>query len=172
MIARIIPITLLSLVCCLAPPAPVHAFDIWRHPEIAGKNTLFIDTAVIAVSFYDGFIPPPPLDIRLDYMLPVFLPFSLGAYMKTPDPNLKSFGVKMAYHFDLRVPQADFYAAYAFDLGFVRNKILEEYGDEKQDIHYYDFRIGVRYLFGIVGIALETGFKLRGFDIALSIKLL
>ena len=160
----------LSLVCFLAP---AHSLDLWRHPEIAEKNTLFIDAAVIAISFYDGFIPPPPLEIRADYMLPVFLPFSIGAYMKTPDPNLKSFGLRTAYHFDLREPNTDLYVMYAFDLGFVRNKILAEYGDEKQPLHYYDFRIGVRYLFfGVFGLSLETGFKLRGFDVAFTIKLM
>jgi hypothetical protein len=105
-------------------------------------------------------------------MLPLFLPVSLGAYVRVPDPNLKSFGLRAAYHIDLRNPRLDLYFLYRFDLGFLRNNLLIEYGDEAQDRYYYDFRVGIRYLTGLyIALALETDFKFQGINFGVSIKI-
>jgi hypothetical protein len=161
----------LALVLAL-PAARIPALELWRHPQAAEANALFLDAAFARVSFTEGFILPPPVELRVDYVLPVFLPVSVGAYMKTPNPNLTSFGLRAGYHVDIGDSKTDLYAVYVFDLGFLRNDLLEAYGDKPQPLLFYDFRAGVRRLFGsFFCIALETDFKLRGLLLTLSIKL-
>ena len=152
---------------------PAHTLNLWQYPEAADRNSLFIDVDFCGLSFTEGFSIGEPLEIRADYILPFVLPFSVGAFFKTPYPNLKSFGTRLGYHIDIDAPKTDIYVLYAFDFGFVRNDLLEEYGDEIQPIHYYDFRVGLRQIFrSYICISLETGFKLRGLRFALSIKIL
>jgi hypothetical protein len=151
---------------------PLPALDLWRHPESAEKNALFVDVGFSSLSFSEGVLFGLPLEIRFDYLLPVPLPVSAGAFFKTPYPNLKSFGARVGYHLDIRDPKTDLYAVYVFDFGFIRNDLLKEYGDEEQPVHYYDFRIGVRRLFGsFFCAAVETDFKIFGLLLMLSIKI-
>ena len=155
--------------------ASLHAFDImniWRHSEIAGKNSVFADIAVAPLVFDDFDFPVLPLDLRIEYLPPVPVPLSVGVFLKTPNPNLKSFGVRLGYHFDLLDSFTDFYFVYSFDFGFLLNELLEEHNDTPADIHYYDFRLGVRRFFGsFIGIAVETGFKFESIIFMLSIKI-
>ena len=153
--------------------ASLPAQYFWRHPEIAGKNSLFADVGLAPLVF-DGFhFPVLPLELRVDYLPPLPAPFSFGLFMKTPNPNLKSFGVRTAYHLDLNNPKTDLYFAYVFDFGFVRNGLLKKYGDDPVRPHYYDFRVGVRYFFArFFGVALESDFKAGGVIIMVSVKIL
>jgi hypothetical protein len=154
------------LVCAASANA-----EFWRHPEIAGKNSLFADVGLAPLVFDGMEFPVLPLEIRVDWLPPLPLPFSAGLFLKTPNPNLNSFGVRLGYHFDLRLPMTDLFFAYVFDFGFVRNDILEKYNDNPVPIHWYDFRVGVRHFFGpIVGLALESDFKAGGIILMLSIK--
>ena len=122
-------------------------------------------------SFGEGF-RTPPAELQLDYLLPLGLPFSAGVYCKVPDPNLKSFGIRAAYHIDLESENLDLYCFYVFDLGFLRNDLLLEYGDQAQEIRRYDFRIGVRRKFGrFLCLSIESGFKLQSVHFGLSLKL-
>jgi len=157
------------LVCAAASPA----LDLWRHPEIAERNSIFADVGMAPLVFKDiDDFYILPLELRLDYMPPLPLPFSVGLFFKTPFPNLKCFGPRIAYHIDLRNSKTDLYFMYVFDFGFIRNGILEKYGDEPVEIHYYDFRVGIRYFFGkFIGLALESDFKVGGVIIALSAKI-
>jgi hypothetical protein len=158
----------------LACAAGLPAQQFWRHSETAGKNSLFADIGLAPLAFSkDGLdFPFLPLDLRLEYLPPLPLPFSFGLFLKTPDPNLKSFGARLAYHFDLDVPKLDLYAAYVFDFGFIRNDVLIEYNDDPVDAHYYDFRVGVRYFFGrYIGIAVESDFKAGGVIFMVSAKI-
>jgi hypothetical protein len=152
---------------------PACALDLWRYPEPADKNALFLDASLAAVSFTDGFsYGTATLEFRFDYIIPLFLPFSLGAYFRAPNPNLKSFGARVGYHFDIQDRQTDLYFLYVFDLGFLRNDLLLEYGDEEQEMRLYDFRAGARRLFGkYFCLSLETAFKLSGISIGVSLKL-
>jgi hypothetical protein len=112
-----------------------------------------------------------PLDVRVEYMLPVPLPFSFGLFLKTPYPNFKSFGARIGYHFDLADPSTDFYIVYSYDFGFLRKDVLEEYNDTSVPIHWYDFRFGARHYFKArYGVALETGFKFQDLIFLVSIK--
>jgi hypothetical protein len=160
-----------ALLLCATAAAPAN---IWDHPEIAEKNSLFADVALAPMVFNPEFdFPVLPLELRLDYMPPLPLPFSVGLFLKTPNPNLKSFGARLAYHFDIDNPKIDLFFLYVFDCGFIRNNILEEYNDTPVDIHYYDFRAGVRYFFqSRVSLAVETDFKVFGIIFMLSIKIL
>jgi hypothetical protein len=156
--------------------AALPAQSLWRYPEAAGKNALFVDVAIAPLSFKDvDSFSLFPLEARADYVLPVGLPISAGLFMKLPSPaspNLKSFGVRLAYHFDVRDPKTDLYFMYAFDFGFTRNGILAQYNDTPAPVHWFDFRLGVRRLLGgWFCFSAETDFKALGLVFALSIKL-
>jgi hypothetical protein len=147
------------------------ALDLWQYPETAEAYTLFIGGTAAAFSFTEGFMLPPPV-FHADWMLPFRLPLSLGAYFVTPMPNLKSFGIRAAWHIDLGADNLDLYFLYVFDLGFLRNARLTEYGDEEQERRYYDFRGGVRRRIGrFVCLVIETGFKLQSVHAGISIQL-
>jgi hypothetical protein len=157
---------------CLAAASPLQAISFWQYPQAAAPNSLCISAACFDFSFtgleFAFFLP----DIRIDYMLPVGLPFSLGAWMKTPNPNLKSFGLRLAYHIDLGDEKSDLYIMYCFDFGWLRNDLLVQYNDEPQELRWYDFRIGVRYFFtSFLGFTIESDFYLQGINIGLAIKL-
>jgi len=152
--------------------ADLSALNLWRHPEIAEKNSLFADAGLSLFVFNGLDFPILPLELRLDYLLPLPLPFSAGIFLKTPHPNLKSFGTRAAYHIDLGDDKTDLYFVHVFDYGFIRNDLLIEHNDEPVDIHRYDFRAGVRRFFGPrMGIAVESDFKVGGIIVLLSAKL-
>jgi hypothetical protein len=164
--------TLCIAALCALIPAAVPGLSLWRYPEAADKNTLFIDTAAtFSFSSLDSF-SLFPLEIRADYLLPVGLPVSAGLFMKTPDPNLKYFGTRLGYHIDIGDQKTDLYFVHVFNLGFIRNDLLEQFNDTPSPLYYYDFRLGVRRLFGSrFCLAVETDFKVFGLVFALSIKL-
>lgn len=152
----------------------IYSFSLWRNPEAADRNSVFIDVSFSKISFSsDGFHIGLPLEIRADYVLPVPLPISLGMYFESPDPNLKHFGLRASYHIDvLGNEKTDFYFSYVFDFGFVRKKKLLEYNDTVPEVIWYDFRFGVRQLFGnYFCLTLETGYKIWALLIMASIKL-
>jgi len=165
-----------SLLFFLSAALPaLEVMNIWRHSEIAGKNSVFCDIG-IAPFYFEGFdlseYSVLPVDIRIEYLPPFPLPFSLGLFFKTPNPNLKSFGFRGAYHFDLLDDVTDFYIAYSFDLGFFRNDLLLKYNDTKVDKNLYDFRVGLRRYFGQwFGLVIETGFHFESLIVLLSIKI-
>jgi hypothetical protein len=163
---------ILFISALLACAACLPDQNLWRHPEIAGKNAIFADIAMAPLIF-DGFeFPILPLEIRLDYMPPLPLPFSVGLFLKTPNPNLKSFGARLAYHFDINDSKTDLFFVYVFDFGFIRNDLLIEYNDDPVHVHYYDFRIGVRYFFDrFIGVAVESDFKAGGVIFMISVKI-
>jgi len=152
----------------------LQAFDFlsfFLHSETARKNSVFGDIGLSPFVFGEYDFPIIPLDIRIDYMVPLPLPFSVGFFFKTPAPNFKSFGPRIAYHLNF-LRRTDIYIAYVFDLGFVRNDILQEYNDTPVPVHYYDFRAGVRYFFrSRFGIAVESGFKFESLIFLITIKI-
>jgi len=164
-------VTLLFLFALAALPAEAN---FWRHPEIADKNSVFIDLGLpIRFDYFSNnfknfnFI----LDIRVEYVPPLPLPFSFGIFIQTPNPNFKSFGLRLAYHFDLFDHLTDFYFVYSFDFGFLLNDVLIQYNDTPVPLHFYDFRFGIRRFFGSwFGVAIETGFKFESLILMVSIK--
>jgi len=165
---KVIFLTSLFFIC-----TNLYSFDflnIFRHSEAAPKNSVFVDAGV-CLSFSGVDFSPFPLDVRVEYMLPVPLPFSFGLWMKTPFPNLKSFGIRIGYHFNFLDNLTDFFLVYSYDFGWIRKDILEAYGDTSVPIHYYDFRFGVRRFFkSRYGIAIESGFKLQDISLLITIK--
>lgn len=152
-----------------------NILNIYRHPEIAEKNSIFIDIGINldfdALDKWD--IKFQPIEFRIDYMIPFPLPIFFGIFMKTPNPNLNSFGYRVGYHFDLNNPSTDFYFFYTYDFGYLRNDLLIEYNDEPVEKFLYDFRFGIRKFFGrnaLVGLCLETGFQLKSIVILISVK--
>jgi len=146
-----------------------YAVDFWQHPEAAEGGSLFASAHGAVISFNEGFSLAP--QASADVMLP--FPLSLGAFLKMPEPNLNSFGIRLAYHINLDRPNTDLYALYVFDFGFVRNDLLVEYNDQPVDIRYYDFRAGIRQRINqFLFIHLESDFKFQGFFIGLSMKVL
>jgi len=156
-------------------PAFLPAMDLtglFRHSQIAGKNSVFVDFGPAPLYFHDLEFKALPIEIRAEWLPPLPLPFSIGLFMKTPDPNLRSFGARLAYHIGLRDPAADLYFAYSFDFGFLRNGLLEEYGDEPAETYWYDFRLGVRRFFGKrLGLAVESGHKFQSVVFLVSVKI-
>jgi hypothetical protein len=152
----------------------LQAFDFlsfFLHSETAGKNSFFGDVGISPFVFGEYEFPIIPLDIRVDYMAPWPLPISVGFFFKTPMPNLKHFGPRIAYHFNF-LKRTDLYIAYVFDFGFVRNNTLEKYNDTPVPVHYYDFRVGARYFFRKrFGVAVETGFKFESLIFLITIKI-
>jgi len=151
-----------------------HAFDLislWRHPEIAEKNSVFVD-AGLPVFFFPLSAQPLPLNIRFDYLPPLPLPLSAGIFFDTPYPNLKSFGFRLGYHINIFDPNTDLFFKYSFNCGFILKKVLYKYNDEPPPLRFYDFGFGLRHFFSpLVGIALESGFKLESVFVSLSFKL-
>lgn len=166
---KIIFLTSFIFIC-----ANLYSFDflnVFRHSEIAGKNTLFTDAGLAPFAFTDFEFNFLPVVFRVEYMLPLPLPFSFGLFLNTPFPNLKSFGARIGYHFNFLDNLTDFYVVYSFDFGFIRKDILEAYNDTSAPIRYYDFRFGVRRFFkSRVGLAVETGFKFQDIVFLISIK--
>jgi hypothetical protein len=115
------------------------------------------------------------LNTSADYMLPLFLPFSIGGFVVPPSessPNLKHFGLRAGYHVDLENEKLDLYAFYSFDFGWLRNDDLVFIGDTPVEAVYYDFRIGVRFFFNAnTGLFVESGYKFKSVDFGLSVKL-
>jgi hypothetical protein len=142
----------------------VRAFDIELFPENADRNSFFFNVKAVSVSFTEGFVLTGQ-EFGFDWVIPVLIPLSLGAWLAIPEPNLKSFGARAAYHINIESEKLDLYGMYVFDFGFLRNGILLEYGDEEQPVRYYDFRVGLRYLFNMFCLAVETDFKLQGINI-------
>jgi hypothetical protein len=164
--------------CCLLPAlvflSPLGALDIWSHPEAAERNSLFLDVHAANVSFSDGFaMGLDVLEFQLDYLPPLPLPFSFGAFLKTPTPNLKSFGARIGYHLDVLDQKTDLYFFYRFDFGFIRNNLLLKYNDTRQPVLFYDFRFGLRRVFNrYLALVLESNFKVSGFSFGASFKFL
>lgn len=146
-------------------------FDLNPYPVSADKNAFFTSIKALSLSLSGGFNFTGQ-EFSVDYVQPFFLPVSLGAYFKRPDPNLKSFGARLGYHINLNEPKTDLYFLYVFDFGFLRNDLLLEYGDEAQEIYFYDFRLGVRYRFNsLICVLVESEHKLQGISFGISIKL-
>jgi hypothetical protein len=154
--------------------AEARAFEImnvWRHPEIAEKNSVFADAGV-PIMFEEPHFSVLPVDLRADYMLPLPYPFSAGIFLKTPNPNLKSFGVRFGYHFDVFDPLTDVYVVWSFNCGFILTDVLAYYNDSPAPVHFFDFRAGFRrFITPWLGVCVETGFKLESVCISLSFKL-
>ena len=158
----------------LLASANLYAFNLinlWRHSEIADKNSLFADVGS-PIYFSDQKFSFLPLYIRFDYMLPTPVPISAGLFFHTPDPNFKSFGFRLGYHINLRNPRIDVYGVYSFNCGFLLKGTLEKHNDTPPTIHYFDFRVGARYFFGSwLGFSIESGHKMESIIISLSIKI-
>jgi len=150
-----------------------NIFDVklWRHSEIADKNAVFVDGSAATLTFENFDWAFLPVDIRLEYILPLPLPISLGLFFKTPLPNFKSFGARLGYHIDTNNPRFDLFFVYSFDFGFLRNDILEAHNDTAVPLNFYDFRFGLRYFFGFLGLGIESGFKFENIIFFISIKL-
>jgi hypothetical protein len=160
---------LFFLLAFLASAASLPASDFWQHPGAAEKNSLFINALMPSISFTEGF-SLPPLQIGLDYMLPIPLPFSAGAFLKVPWPDLESFGMRVAYHINLGVKGADLFLLHVFEFRFSRAGENGENG--VVTFRFLDFRVGARYFFGsYLALLVETDFLFQGITFGVSLKI-
>jgi hypothetical protein len=170
---RLLFVFLLSFIFISANLFSFDLLSVFLHSEIAPKNALFADAGLPPLVFKDLEFSALPLDIRIEYMLPLPVPLSFGLFLKTPNPNFKSFGARIGYHLNVLDPSTDFYVVYSYDFGFLRKDILEKYGDTAVPVHWYDFRFGARHYFkSRFGVAVETGFKFQDVILLVSIKVL
>jgi len=144
------------------------SIDIWQHPEMAEKNTIFAGgfAAVFSFSYTSfgdyrfGFSSPK---IFLDLMLPLPLPFSLGFSTGLLESGKFGAGARLGYHINFNDPNLDVYALYQVQLEFIENISAE--------LEWFP-AIGVRRKFGdFFCLNLETGFAGKSLLIGFSIKL-
>ena len=160
------------LALCCSAAAAAHAFDLWQHPEVAERNSLFVAVAGAELAIVDGVAFNLAPRFNFDYMLPVRFPFSLGAFVRVPEPNLNSFGARLGYHINLDSHRTNLYFMYVFDFGFIRNELLELYGDEPVPMRRFDFRAGVRHRIGhFLFVQIEADFQFRGIVAGLALRL-
>lgn len=162
------------LAVLLTAAQTASAFDLLSHPEVAEENAIFFNTSIISyqVPPNEWNITVPKFKFSLDYVFPWLLPFFAGLYMESPDPNLTSFGVRGGYHFDMEIDNLDIYIMYCFDFGWTRGRQLRAYGVTVPEIRYFDFRAGLRYIFGkLFGLYIESDYKLDALILGLTIKL-
>ena len=159
--------TLLVLVFFVTLLKGTFAMDIWRYPELADKGSIF--TGGLAAEFRYSFANPRDFEftldypeVYLDYVLPVGLPFSLGASVKPLRPGLLGLGIRAGYHINFNVPALDAYALYAVTVDLTEETGLLEYGAH----------IGFRWrLLSIICINIETGYMFRSIKFGVAIKL-
>jgi hypothetical protein len=158
----------------LTPAWNIYSFDLISHPEAAEENAVFFNTSIVSYEPPPNTwnITAPKFKFSLDYVFPWPLPFFIGFYMEAPDPNLTSFGIRTGYHLNMEIDNLDMYFMYCFDFGFLRARRLKAYGVSAPEIRYFDFRAGLRYIFGkLFGLYIESDYKLDALIMGVSIKL-
>jgi hypothetical protein len=164
MTRRFLPILLLLAFM----PRAAHSFDLWQHPEMAERETVFVGGFAASFSysytqpgaFRFGFSTP---EIFFDLMLPLPLPFSLGFSAGLLEPGVFGGGARLGYHANFDDPNLDVYALYEVKLEFVE--------DVSARLDYFP-AIGARRRFGsFFCVNLETGSMGKVLLIGISIKL-
>jgi hypothetical protein len=158
---------LLVLLLLLFLPSAAFSFDIWRHPEMAEKETVFVGGFAASFSFaeldafFDSFEFSP--EFFLDFMLPLPLPFSFGLSTDFFKPDSLSVGCRAGYHVNFDDPDLDAYVLYAVKFEFVQDTLA---------VLRWSPAIGARRRFGsFFCVNLEAGFMPAVFLVGLSIKL-
>ena len=143
------------------------AFDIWQYPLAADKGSIFagVFAAAFAFDFNDpsesGFSFDYP-EIYLDYILPVGLPFSIGASIDSFQTDQYGLGLRPGYHINFDVPNLDIYIMYSLNFDIYRNKMVLDHG----------IRLGLRYIFyDLICLNLETGYRFQSINFGLAVKL-
>jgi hypothetical protein len=102
--------------------------------------------------------------VCLDYVLPIGLPFSLGASLRPFSQELFNAGMRPAYHINLDSEIIDFYLMYPFNL-YVSS--------DDSVLHLkYGAGAGIRIrLKNFFFVSIETGPSLESICLGVSIKL-
>jgi len=145
----------------------VHAFDIWQYPVSADKNSIF--AGVFAAYFAYELSDPPSSEFSfdwpefyIDYILPVGLPFSLGASVDSLHVDQYEIGVRPGYHVNFDAPNLDVYIMYSTNFNVSKNRLVLEHG----------VRLGLRYIFfDFLCLNVESGYNFQSLIFGLSIKL-
>jgi hypothetical protein len=160
---------LISLICCTCIYSGAYELEAWG---AAADNSAFFVNITLATYNYagdTGFDTSMP-EISFDYVLPFLAPLSIGGFFRVPEPNLKSFGPRIALHPNIGMKNIDVYALYIHDFGYIRNEDLISMNDTPVEKLYYDFRAGARYVFSLFCIAIESNYKFSGVNFVLSFK--
>jgi len=150
----------------------LHALDFYSHPEIADKNSIFADLNIMRYDPPTG-IEFPSLSFKLDYVLPVFLPLSIGAYLVQPTPYFNNFGTRLAYHLDIDQSRSDLYVVWVMNFGFIQNRKYNIFSDYTPvPVKFDDVRLGFRFFFTHnLGMYTEIAYNLTFIDVGVSFKL-
>jgi len=148
----------------------LSGLDFWQYPEMAEKHAIFVGCFPFQFSFYgDQYFDILHPIFFIDYLLPVGLPFSLGASINPFDPALFSFGLRAGYHINFNDEKLDVYFLYTVDIK-IEESIKDKYPGKYTSIEFGG-RIGFRRLFGdFICLNIETGFLFQYVFIGITIK--
>ena len=147
--------------------ASIPAFDVWQYPASADKDSIF--AGVLAASFAFDFNHPPDSKFQfdypefyLDYVLPVGLPFFIGASVDSLHTGQYGLGIRPGYHINFDVPNLDAYVLYGTNFDISENRMEINHG----------VKIGLRYIFyDLFCVNVETGYRFERLHFGLSLKL-
>jgi hypothetical protein len=143
------------------------AFDFWQYPEAADKGSVFAGAHAASIAFnirnikdvrFKVYFP----EFCLDYVLPIGLPFSLGATLKPFEKGIFGIGIRPAYHINFGLENLDAYVMYAVSFDFRSSYGVLEYGPA----------LGMRYrIFSFFCLSMETAFMMKAVNFGVSLKL-
>jgi hypothetical protein len=143
------------------------SFDIWQNPEMAENYSIFAGCFPASFAFSYTSLGDFRFDLSspkifLDVMLPLALPFSLGASIQPLTHGTFGIGARPGYHINFNDPNIDVYFLYSLYLEFIEDTSA-----------YLEWTpaIGIRRRFGFFCINLETGFMAKSLLIGFSLKL-
>lgn len=142
------------------------SIDFWQYPEMADKNSIFFGIFPVQFNFED-FFTLHQLEFYIDYLLPVGLPFSLGASINPINPDVFSVSARLGYHINFNDEKFDVYVLYQVELLYLTDVLTYD----KYVVVEFGGRFGIRRLFGkFLCFNFETGFKFQYFNIGIAIK--
>ena len=158
---------LLAALLLLSLSPPLRAFDVWQYPQAADRGAVF--AGAFAAKFAFDFNDPPKSRVGFDYpeffldfVLPVGLPFSLGASFDSLRTDSYGLGLRPGYHVNFDVPGLDVYAMYSISLDINDKRMVLDHGP----------RLGLRYVFfGFLCLCVETDYRLQGLLFGLAARL-
>jgi len=160
------------------------AFSFVDYADGIKDSSIFINVGV-GYGFFTG-LKIPPIQISVDYHLPIGIPLSVGAFFAFAayeystwawnyDGIYLAFGGRAAWHIDLGVKNLDLYAGVA--LGYMLDSWTRSWPgwtDYKDSLGYFYWGgfVGVKYFFtNNIGIYGEFGYSaLTVAQIGLAIK--
>ena len=145
--------------------ANVFSVDLWRYPQTADRNSIFIGCHFAFFFFNISEPRNSSFDLRLpdfhiDYVLPVGFPLSLGVSLNPFENGVFGIGIRPAYHINLNNTYLNLYIMCAVDwlIGSNRTQIRIEP------------RVGLRFRFGSLPLMPKIETSILTTRIGFSVK--